>query len=277
MKKYLLSTLTTLLLAQTAFADVDPALLAKAKLEYADAQYQVAKQYCSEGNYKEGIYWLEEQVKQGDRWAMGELGDAYYYGTCSSYNRGKQQFTPNYVKAIEWYERGGYTFNVAEIYWKGGYGVKQDRNKAIIIYRSKAGFDPRDRNGSISCNLACYRLAQVYYFGLFGYQQSDKYAYEWASRAWDDRTSFPLFELSMEGVYAGIMKAHMDFNKRGKGKKWEGLELMEKICKEYKEKRACDWVEDMKADRPLRKAPLQALHSTKTGETRQFFTLRNIK
>ncbi|OOR98308.1 hypothetical protein B0187_08530 [Haemophilus paracuniculus] len=273
MKKYLLSTLTTLLFAQTAFAEVDPALLAKAKLEYAGAQYQVAEQYCLDGNYKEGLYWLEQLTKQGNvpivteyeyfgekktyevtsyagSWATGELAKAYYSGTCLG---SKQLFTPNYVKAIEWFERDGNKFRIAEIYWRGGYGVKQDGRKAISIYMDLSGFNKGGQRWYMGHNDARYRMAQVYYFGLFGYSQNDQLAYEFVSSAWNDVGNF---FVSANSVDAGILKAHMDFEKRGQGKKWEGLELMEKICEKYKKKKACDWVEDMKADRPLRKAPL---------------------
>ncbi|OOR98424.1 hypothetical protein B0187_08230 [Haemophilus paracuniculus] len=259
MKKQLLATLTALLLAQTSVAEVNPKALELAKQGNAKAQTVVADQFCDEGQYLEGLYWWEEAAKQNNVQGQDRLADAYRNGSCSL--KRSNQFPPDYPKALEWYQRIIYNpkakdtyefynakFWIADMYYWGKNGIQQDGMQAKAGFTELANLPDKlikaekDKKGDSvikeTRGNARYRLAQMYYFGDFTRQDYEQ-AYQWANKARQD--------LNYRGA---MIQAHLDYSQRGN--KQQGMELMGRVCDMGVSQQACDWYQDMKANRPLR-------------------------
>ncbi|MDH2998284.1 hypothetical protein A1D22_01320 [Pasteurellaceae bacterium LFhippo2] len=270
------SLLATTLLSCSLFsfantAEIDQKLLEQAKQGDGLAQGKVAYQYCDIGDYEESLVWLEKYAnntslsQEKREFAQHTIADAYAKGTCDITNK-QQQFTPDYYKALEWYQHLAFTqkpetpllysakFQIAEIYNFRKDGIAQDGEKAKRYYTEIANISDNTLNSFSKRGVAAlketrgrarYRLAQMYYFGDFA-RQDDQLAYQWANKALADNSE-----------QGGIMVAVMQY--RGKGttqNKVKAIDLMGKICDIRANQKACDWYKDMKADKPLREGSL---------------------
>ncbi|MFZ7283857.1 tetratricopeptide repeat protein [Avibacterium avium] len=247
---------------------VNEAELEKAKKGDYRAMGRVALDYCKEGNYREAFYWQEKIINHLNdgyffEFEMIKLADGYARGTCDPYGegRGKQLFLPDYRLAVRWYSSLAFIKNpvsyhpynakleLAEIYFWGEGGIEKDLMRAKGYYKELAELSDdvlkkdtviRETRGN-----ARYRLAQMYYFGNNA-PQDDELAYQWAEKARQDGNS-----------YGARMQAVLLYEGRGtKQNKQEALRLMRAVCDAWGYESACNWYQDMKADRPLRKGAL---------------------
>ncbi|MFZ7267053.1 tetratricopeptide repeat protein [Avibacterium avium] len=255
---------------------VNEARLEEAKKGDYWAMRGVADDYCKEGNYREAFYWQEKVINHLDfkanatdkdkkdlEFYMSQLADGYASGTCAPYGegKGKQLFLPDYRLAVRWYSRlafiknpvSSYPYNakykLAEIYFWGEGGIEKDLMRAKGYYKELAELSDdvlkkdtviRETRGN-----ARYRLAQMYFFGNNA-PQDDELAYQWADKARQDGSS-----------YGAKIQAVLLYEGRGtKQNKQAALRLMRVVCDIGGDESACNWYQDMKADRPLRKGAL---------------------
>jgi len=122
------------LLASSAFAQIDPALLKKAEAGDARAQNAVAESYDKNQNYKEAFAWYSKAANYGLARAQYNLGVMYAEG------RGVPQ---DDKKALDWYSKAanqgdaGAQYNLGQMY-RTGRGVAQDNKKAVAWYTKAA-------------------------------------------------------------------------------------------------------------------------------------------
>ncbi|MFQ1047901.1 tetratricopeptide repeat protein [Avibacterium paragallinarum] len=279
MRKTLITTVV-LALSFNAVA-VDEAKLEKAKKGDYRAMKRVALDYCKEGNYREAFYWQENVInhlrfkanatdedKENLEFYMTRLAEGYASGTCDLYGegKGKQLFLPDYRLAERWYSSLAFIknpvssypykakFKLAEIYFLGEGGIEKNLLLAKAYYKELAELsddviaEMAKKNKLSSEALqeirgnARYRLAQMYYFGNNA-PQDDKLAYQWAEKARQDKN-----------FYGARMQAFLLYDGRGtKQNKQEALHLMRAVCDGWGDESACNWYQDMKANRPLRR------------------------
>ncbi|MFZ7130491.1 tetratricopeptide repeat protein [Avibacterium avium] len=260
---------------------VNEAKLEKAKKGDYWAMTGVAGDYCKEGNYREAFYWQENVInhlsfkanatdedKKDLEFDMSELAEGYASGTCDPYGEGegKQLFLPDYRLAKRWYSRLAFIenpvsfypynakFKLAKIYFFGEGGIEKNLLLAKGYYKELAELNDdviiemAKKNKLDSASLqetrgnARYRLAQMYYFGNNA-PQDDKLAYQWADKARQDGNP-----------YGARMQAVLLYESREtKQNKQEALRLMRAVCDGLGDESACNWYQDMKANRPLRR------------------------
>ncbi|MFZ7224471.1 tetratricopeptide repeat protein [Avibacterium avium] len=252
---------------------VNEARLEEAKKGDYWAMRGVALDYCKEGNYREAFYWQENVINHLDfkanatdkdkkdlEFYMSELADGYASGTCDPYGegKGKQLFLPDYRLAVRWYSRLAFIknpvsyhpynakYDLAKIYFWGKGGIEKDLMRAKGYYKELAELsdDVAKKNMVIreTRGNARYRLAQMYYFGNNA-PQDDKLAYQWADKARQDGNP-----------YGARMQAVLLYEGREtKQNKQEALRLMRAVCDGWGDESACNWYQDMKANRPLRR------------------------
>ncbi|UXN37591.1 hypothetical protein N8E87_03725 [Avibacterium paragallinarum] len=255
---------------------VNEAELEKAKKGDYWAMWGVAGDYCKEGNYREAFYWQENVINHlrfkdnatdGDKrdleFYMSKLANGYASGTCDPYGegRGKQLFLPDYRLAVRWYSSLAFIknpvsfypynakFKLAEIYFLGEGGIEKDLMRAKGYYKELAELsDDVAKEDSVIQDTrgnARWRLAQMYFFGNNA-PQDDELAYQWAEKARQDGSS-----------YGAKIQAVLLYEGRGaKQNKQTALRLMRAVCDGWGDERACNWYQDMKANRPLRKGAL---------------------
>ncbi|MFZ7135365.1 tetratricopeptide repeat protein [Avibacterium avium] len=255
---------------------VNEARLEEAKKGDYWAMKGVALDYCKEGNYREAFYWQENVInhlrfkvnatdedKKNLELYMRELADGYASGTCDPYGegKGKQLFLPDYRLAERWYSDLALTKNplsfspyyaklqLAEIYFWGKGGIEKNLILAKRHYKELAELSDdvakKDLAIEEARGNARYRLAQRYFFGDNA-PQDDKLAYQWAEKARQDKNP-----------YGARMQAVLLYEGRGtKQNKQAALRLMREVCDIEGNESACNWYQDMKADRPLRKGAL---------------------
>ncbi|MFZ7233956.1 tetratricopeptide repeat protein [Avibacterium avium] len=252
---------------------VNEARLEEAKKGDYWAMRGVALDYCKEGNYREAFYWQENVINHLDfkanatdkdkkdlEFSMSKLADGYASGTCDPYGegKGKQLFLPDYRLAVRWYSRLAFIKNpvsshpynakykLAKIYFWGKGGIEKDLMRAKGYYKELAELSDdvlkkdtviRETRGN-----ARYRLAQMYFFGNNA-PQDDELAYQWADKARQDGNP-----------YGARMQAVLLYEGREtKQNKQEALRLMRAVCDGWGDESACNWYQDMKANRPLRR------------------------
>ncbi|MFQ1015576.1 tetratricopeptide repeat protein [Avibacterium paragallinarum] len=277
MRKTLIASVV-LALSFNAMA-VNEARLEKAKKGDYWAMMGVAGDYCKEGNYREAFYWQEKVInhlffkanatdkdKKDLEFYMRELAEGYASGTCDPFGEGKQLFLPDYRLAERWYSRLAFIktpesnapydakFKLADIYFWGKGGIEKNLVLAKGYYKELAELSDdviaemakKNKLGSEALQEtrgnARYRLAQMYYFGNNA-PQDDELAYQWAEKARQDKN-----------FYGARMQAFLLYDGRGtKQNKQEALRLMRAVCDGLGDESACNWYQDMKANRPLRR------------------------
>ncbi|MEE6075916.1 tetratricopeptide repeat protein [Avibacterium paragallinarum] len=260
---------------------VNEAKLEKAKKGDYWAMVGVALDYCKEGNYREAFYWQENVInhlrfkanatdedKENLEFYMTRLAEGYASGTCDPYGegKGKQLFLPDYRLAERWYSSLAFIKNpvsshpynakykLADIYFWGKGGIEKNLMLAKGYYKELAELSDdviaemakKDELNSASIQEtrgnARSRLAQMYYFGNNA-PQDDELAYQWAEKAKQDGRS-----------YGAKIQAVLLYEGRGtKQNKQEALRLMRAVCDGWGDESACNWYQDMKANRPLRR------------------------
>lgn len=262
---------------------VDNNDLEKAKEGNVSAMGVVADQYCKEGNYRESLYWREQQInsKQQQLRQSGiseqqkqkiqvflefdkmQLADSYAKGSCDPYQTSiKQLFLPDYQLALRWYRDLIFTqnpqssfpysakFEMAEIYFWGEGGVKQDVFKAKIYYKELAEIPDnviqtlaeKDKLSALqeTRGNARMRLAQMHFIGKYA-SQDDQQAYFWATKALEDNNS-----------YAAKIVAVLEYQGSGTTQnKTRALQLMKNVCDIRGDETACLLYQQMKANRPV--------------------------
>lgn len=251
---------------------ITPERLERAKQGDRVIQLALIREYCKKGEYKESLYWLEKQAEQTkDPFDQRQVADAYYKGTCQQYSLNPiQQFPADYRKALEWYYRitsnpkakdssHYYTarFYIADIYYFGKGGIEKEGFVARGIYEEIANipdaFLKPTKDDEVlpkrviqeSRGNARYRLAQMYYLGNF-VRQDDEKAFEWGLKAWQ-----------VGNPYGGRLAAVVQYETREHFQnKKAARELMGEVCDTGIDSKACEWYQDMRANRRLRKGNL---------------------
>lgn len=258
---------------------VTPEILEIAKVGDDWAISLVADEYCQEDNYRESLYWQEQRISALERKAktdedknkveflMNTLADAYAAGTCARYGLDKkQQFIPNYPMALKWYQRLAYKsspksyypyrakFEIADMYYWGREGVEKNISQAKAYYKELASFDdavinklPKNDQGALkeTRGNARYRLAQMHFFGNHA-TKDHPLALQWAEKGARDGNQ-----------YAMIIVAYLLYQGEGvKHDKQKALKGMGIVCDDFGDKNACNWYQDMKANKRLRPGSL---------------------
>lgn len=146
-------------------------------------------------------------------------------------------------------------YKLAEIYFWGEGDIAKDGQLAKRYYQELAnisdsviqnakdklkGLGIRELRGN-----ARYRLAQMYYFGDF-MRQDFQQAYHWAKKGWQEGNQ-----------YAGVIVARLQYEGKGTEQNREAAKkLIGDICDKYANQQACDWYQDMRDNRPLRKGSI---------------------
>ncbi|TCJ98968.1 Sel1 repeat-containing protein [Volucribacter psittacicida] len=243
----------------------------------------IADQYCKEGNYRESLYWREQQInskqqqlRQSDiteqqkqkiqvflEFDKMQLADSYAKGSCDPYQKPiKQLFLPDYQLALRWYQDLSFTknpqsswpysakFKMAEIYFWGEGGVKQDVFKAKIYYKELAEIPDnviqtlaeKDKLSALqeTRGNARMRLAQMHFIGKYA-SQDDQQAYFWAKKGLEDNNP-----------YAVIILAILEYQGSGTAQnKTRAVQLIKKVCDIEGDEYACLLYQQMKANRPV--------------------------
>ncbi|MFZ7143453.1 tetratricopeptide repeat protein [Avibacterium avium] len=262
-------------LALNALA-VTPEKLEKAKAGDDWAMLAVADEYCQEDNYRESLYWQEQRIyaleskaktdqdEKDVEFAMSTLADAYARGTCAPYGPDKkpQQFIPNYPMALKWYQRLAYKsspksyfpygakLKIAEMYYWGREGVEKNISQAKAYYKELASFDdavinklPKNDQYALkeTRGNARWRLAQMHFLGDHATKDHPR-ALQWAEKGGRD-----------DNPYAMIIVAFLLYQGEGvKHNKQEALKLMGLVCDNFGNENACNWYQDIKANKRLR-------------------------
>lgn len=108
----------------------------------ANEQFTVdAMEYFRKINRSDLIYKaLESSASNNNKDACLRLGDIYRYGHDWDFKKSGISVQKNYATAIKWYEKAreagskAALFFMADCYWKGGYGVTQNRVMAGKLY-----------------------------------------------------------------------------------------------------------------------------------------------
>lgn len=258
--------------AQANYSYITPENIEKAKQGDSFYQHQLADEYCKKGEYQESLYWLEYEAEQTKAPSDQEkLVTAYYKGTCQPYSLNSiQQFPEDYRKALEWYYRvtsnpkakdtSDYysaRFQIADIYYFGKGGIEKNGVAARRIYEEIANIPDAflkpvkesERADKViikeTRGNARHRLAQMYYFGDF-VRQDDEKVFQWGLKAWQDGNP-----------YGGKLAAVVQYETREPFQnKKSARELMGEVCDTGLDSRACEWYQDMRANRRLRKGNL---------------------
>ncbi|MDO4697331.1 MAG: hypothetical protein Q4A60_01430 [Pasteurellaceae bacterium] len=270
--KFSLGYLLFLSSTQANYSYITPENIEKAKQGDSFYQRQLADEYCKKGEYQESLYWLEHKAEQTEAPSDQEkVAEAYYKGTCQPYSLNSiQQFPKDYRKALEWYYRVtsnpkvkdthyyySARFRIADIYNFGEGGIEKNGVAARRIYEEIANIpdaflkpvkDSEEIDKLVITEFrgnARHRLAQMYYFGNF-VRQDDKKVFEWGLKAWQDGSQ-----------YGGTVAAVVQYQTREHFQnKKAATELMGDICDKSGHSQACEWYQDMRANRPLRKGSL---------------------
>ncbi|MFZ7109016.1 tetratricopeptide repeat protein [Avibacterium avium] len=254
---------------------VTPEKLEKAKAGDDWAMQAVADEYCQEDNYRESLYWQEQRISALERKAKTDtdegtvefemmiLAEAYAAGTCKPYGSDKktQQFVPNYPMALKWYQRLAYKaspksnypywakFKIADMYYWGREGVEKDISRAKAYYKELASLDDavinklpkyEDALKETRSN-ARWRLAVMHFLGKHAIKDHPL-ALQWAEKGARDGNQ-----------YAAVIMAYLLYQGEGvKHDKQEALELMGLVCDNFGDENACNWYQDIKANKRLR-------------------------
>lgn len=266
MKTIIKSLLATVLLSSSlgALAETnDEELLREAQQGDANAQSIMGSRACENGDYYAALDWYEKAAKQAygkdnEEWQQYQLARRYEDGMCIGAKT--EQGSPNYPKALEWYERLAYNPNpkylgfhyyaklsIAEIYIFEKGGIKRDGAIAKSLYTELANIPDnviqQNKDGFIqeTRSNARYRLAIMHYYGEFA-TQNYQLAYQWGQKAVSDNNPF-----------AAPLLAVLLYNGWGvKQDKAKGLELVEKACDKFAIEEACKLHKQMKANLPVK-------------------------
>lgn len=271
MKTIIKSLLATTLLSSSLFALAetyyDEELLREAQQGDANAQERMGSKACDNGDYYAALDWYEKAARQAygkdnQEWQWHRLASMYEDGQCIGAKT--EQGSPNYPKALEWYERlafnpnpkdlsdhYGAKFRVADIYFFEKGGIKRDGVMAKRLYTELANISDnviqQDKQGTQGFVIketrgnARFRLAQMHYYGKFA-TQNYQLAYQWAAKAVPDYST-----------YAIPLLAVLLYNGLGvKQDKAEGLRLVEVACDEFAIEKACELYQQMKANLPVK-------------------------
>lgn len=245
-------------------------LLADAKKGSKGVRDQLTYEYCKIGDFPQALYWMERNARHPDEHQLfyqRKVANAYAMGSCDPYGSKEQIYPPNYHKAIQWYQRvvfsGKTTYNsvlakfdLAEIYFWGKGDIAKDGQLAKRYYRELANISDsliQNAEDTLEGGLtirktrgnARLRLSKMYYFGDF-MRQDFQEAYHWAKKGWQDKN-----------YYAGVIVATLQYEGKGTEQNRElAKELIGDICDEYAYQQACDWYQDMRDNRPLRKGSI---------------------
>ncbi|MDG6410100.1 tetratricopeptide repeat protein [Glaesserella parasuis] len=276
MKTVIKSLLVTALLSSslsTLAETTEDRLLRRAQQGDANAQSLMGSSACKSGDYYAALDWYEKAAKQAygkddQEWQQYQLAEMYWAGMCIGAKT--EQGSPNYPKALEWYERVAFNsnpknlsyhyiakFRIAEIYLFEKGGIKRDGAEAKRLYTELANI-PDDVIQQLKNNEnvleaakglaiqeirsnARYRLAQMHYYGKFA-TQNYQLAFQWADKAVSD-----------DHPYAAALLAVLLYNGLGvKQDKAEGLRLVEVACDEFAIEKACELYQQMKANLPVK-------------------------
>lgn len=144
---------------------------------------------------------------------------------------------------------------LADIYFFGKGDIAKDGLLAKHYYQELANIsdhiikNAKDELAGLTIrairSAARHRLAQMYYFGNFA-RQDFQQAYHWAKKGWQDKDP-----------NAGIIVAVLQYEGKGTQQNREAAKkLMGAICDKYSVQQACDWYQDMRNNRPLRKGEI---------------------
>lgn len=267
MKTIIKSLLATALLSSslsTLAETTEDRLLRRAQQGDANAQSLMGRIACDNGDYYAALDWYEKAAKQAygkddQEWQWYQLASMYEGGQCIGAKT--EQGSPNYPKALEWYERLVFNpnpknlsyhyyakFRVADIYFFEEGGIKRDGAMAKRLYTELANISDnviqQDKSGSAikeTRSNARYRLAQMHYYGEFA-TQNYQLAYQWADKAVSDNNP-----------YAAPLLAVLLYNGLGvKQDKAKGLKLLEFVCDNFAIEKACELYQQMKANLPVK-------------------------
>jgi len=163
-------------------------------------------------DYTQAIFWLKKAAEKGSTFAMNQLADCYKEDEVADYNqsmiwykkllvKGKDVFfnigsfyerekgvAKDYKEAFNWYNKGlekalktkqyenridFYYYLIANLYHEGGFGILQNYEEAIKLYKLAA-----DRG----LDLAMEELSEMYRDGK-GVEKDEKIAKEWSDKA----------------------------------------------------------------------------------------------
>ncbi|MCT8824941.1 SEL1-like repeat protein [Glaesserella parasuis] len=276
MKTIIKSLLVTALLSSslsTLAETIEDRLLREAQQGDAHAQESMGYKACKDSDYYAALDWYEKVAmqaygKDNQEWQQYRLAEMYEDGQC--FGAKTEQGSPNYPKALEWYERLAFNpnpkelfyhydakFKVADIYFFEKGGIKRNGAMAKRLYTEVANISDNviqqlKNNENVLEALkgsaiqetrsnARYRLAEMHYYGEFA-TQNYQLAYQWAGKAALDNNP-----------YITPLLAVLFYNGWGvKQDKAEGLRLVEVACDKFAIEEACKLHKQMKANLPVK-------------------------
>lgn len=167
------------------------------KLELAkngdpQAQFEVAQEYrigdIVKQSYRKAFYWYKKSADQGHEYACNDIGVMYMDGLETK--KDKKQALNYFTKAFEKMQKNNRCneciyYNIGNIYYYGGYGVKKDLRKALKFYKESAKTDAISQN-----------ILGIMYENGEGCEVDNDKAFHWYSKSAENRNKYGQYNLA---------------------------------------------------------------------------------
>ncbi len=157
-------------------------------------------------NSQEAIKWLKKAAAENDPSSMFDLGEIYYFGDGNiprDYQRALSWFAMSKVAGIDSIS----DIYMGDIYFTGGYGIQQNREKAFNYYLAATHFPP--------AGVAYYKIG-FYFLKKNNDPNHLKKSEEWLKKSYQSLLADPCLDVNLGDLYTQGKGISQDLTKAKK-------------------------------------------------------------